>query len=514
MDNETCVDGAHSKGEHEIAVCPASVEPVKPLTFGGIIHVEFDPEAPVTPLGQFVFFSEFLHTGGLFDRWVRECPLEQTSPNAHAKRDILGTYLLSVLSGHTRYSHIGTLKADRVCPGVLKMNKAVSVDSARRAFVAADQQACGNWMSSHLHHSYGPLLYEDWVLDIDTRVKTLYGHQEGATVGYNPHKPGRPSHTYHTYFLSSLRLILDVDVQPGNQSASSYTMPGLWAFLDALDPTAWPSLIRGDCGFGNEKVMVGCEKRGAHYLFKLRLTRNVRKLIERMFVRKDWVEAGKGWEAVAARLQLSGWTRERQVVVLRRKVKDPVVVLKAQAQQELVFGDEVDGDVYEYAVLVTDLEYEPLTVAQLYRDRADSENVLDELVNQWGWCGFTTQDLARSGLMARIIALIYNWWSLYVRLAFPFIHKEAVTSRPLFLSAIARQTRSSNQTTLHITSTHSESSKIAQALTMIHKVLARVRATAEQFGQPQCWQLILSIIFAPMLGGRPLRSPFLQLDST
>jgi hypothetical protein len=28
-------------------------------------------------------------------------------------------------------------------------------------------------------------------------VKPLYGRQEGAVVGYNPHKPGRPSHTYH-----------------------------------------------------------------------------------------------------------------------------------------------------------------------------------------------------------------------------------------------------------------------------------------------------------------------------
>jgi hypothetical protein len=29
-------------------------------------------------------------------------------------------------------------------------------------------------------------------------VKTLYGEQEGAEIGYNPHKPGRPSHAYHT----------------------------------------------------------------------------------------------------------------------------------------------------------------------------------------------------------------------------------------------------------------------------------------------------------------------------
>ena len=44
-------------------------------------------------------------------------------------------------------------------------------------------------------------------------VKPLYGKQEGAVVGYNPHKPGRPSHTYHTYMIANLRLILEVEVQ-------------------------------------------------------------------------------------------------------------------------------------------------------------------------------------------------------------------------------------------------------------------------------------------------------------
>src|SRR5208282_4859179 len=55
-----------------------------------------------------------------------------------------------------------------------------------------------------------PLLAEPWILDIDTTVKPLYGHQEGAVVGYNPKKPGRPSHSYHTYSMAGARLVFDV----------------------------------------------------------------------------------------------------------------------------------------------------------------------------------------------------------------------------------------------------------------------------------------------------------------
>ncbi|MBI4190640.1 MAG: hypothetical protein HY525_08885 [Betaproteobacteria bacterium] len=57
---------------------------------------------------------------------------------------------------------------------------------------------------------------------------------------------------------------------------------------------------------------------------------------------------------------------------------------------------------YEYAVLVTNLDHELLTIAQLYRDRADCENSFDESKNQWGWGGYTTHDLHRCRLAAKI----------------------------------------------------------------------------------------------------------------
>ena len=43
-----------------------------------------------------------------------------------------------------------------------------------------------------------------WILDIDTTIKTLCGNRQGAGIGYNPHKPGRPSHVYHSYFVANL----------------------------------------------------------------------------------------------------------------------------------------------------------------------------------------------------------------------------------------------------------------------------------------------------------------------
>ena len=84
-----------------------------------------------------------------------------------------------------------------------------------------------SWLQGHLDYSVAPLLDEPWVLDVDTTIKPLYGEQEGAELGYNPHKPGRPSHCYHTYMLSNLRLVLSVDVQPGDQHNVKHATGGL-----------------------------------------------------------------------------------------------------------------------------------------------------------------------------------------------------------------------------------------------------------------------------------------------
>ena len=111
-------------------------------------------------------------------------------------------------------------------------------------------------------------------------------------------------------------------------------------------------------------------------------------------------------------MRLEGWSRQRQVVILRRRLKEGMAIAGRDGAGQLALGFVEIGpgaDAYEYGVLVTSLKEEVLTLAQLYRDRADSENPFDELKNQWGWAGFTTRDLARCRTMARFIALVYNW---------------------------------------------------------------------------------------------------------
>ena len=146
-------------------------------------------------------------------------------------------------------------------------------------------------------------------------------------------------------------------------------------------------------------------------------------------------------------------------------------------------------------------------MAQLYRDRADSENNFDELKNHWGWGGFTTQDIKRCRFMARMTALVYNWWSLFVRLANPEQHTEAITSRPLMLYAIGKQTRHAGQTRLTVSSSHAEAGKVEQCYRKMAAFFKELWTTAEQLTTPQRWCRILSLALVKYLRGRQLQPP-------
>ena len=150
-------------------------------------------------------------------------------------------------------------------------------------------------------------------------------------------------------------------------------------------------------------------------------------------------------------------------------------------------------------MLVTSLPDEVLSIAPMYRDRAEAENILDELENQWGWTGFTTHDWQRCQIVARIIGLIYNGWSLYTRLAIPNRHTEATTSRPLLLHGVARQTQHANQSTLTITSLHAHAAKVRRALEAVSQFLQRVRETAEPLPPANRWRAVLRFSFRDWL---------------
>lgn len=153
MSDEKALIEVHPEGELQTERMEPAESAISLDTFAGKIQFKWVPDAGVSSFGLMPFFIEFLKTSGLFENWVKDCPLQYTSPNAPRKRDVLGTILLSVLAGHWRYAHISALRGDGVNPGLLGMTKVVSEDSVRRALSAMKEEESSPWLKRQLQAS-------------------------------------------------------------------------------------------------------------------------------------------------------------------------------------------------------------------------------------------------------------------------------------------------------------------------------------------------------------------------
>jgi hypothetical protein len=90
-----------------------------------------------------------------------------------------------------------------------------------------------------------------------------------------------------------------------------------------------------------------------------------------------------------------------------------------------------------------------------------------------------THDIKLCRLTADAVALIYHWWSLFVRLANPNARLEAITSRPFLLSGVARKIEHAGQRHLKITPLHGNNSKARDMLTRVSALMHDWERTAE-----------------------------------
>ena len=86
--------------------------------------------------------------------------------------------------------------------------------------------------------------------------------------------------------------------------------------------------------------------------------------------------------------------------------------------------------------------------------------------------------------------MIYNWWTLFVRLAHPQARREAITSRPWLMSSVGRRTEHAGQTTITLTGLHAHFDKARAALMHVSFLLQGwLTRAAEQLSPTTVWNL-------------------------
>ena len=252
------------------------------------------------------------------------------------------------------------------------------------------------------------------VLEFDSTVETLYGRQEGARVGPNPHKPGRPS--YHP--LLARERITDLIVHHVLRPGDTGTATGITSFLhQTLDisqeaGTASEILARLDSGFETDEVLRILERRGVGYVVKMRATPDLAHGALEIAARtwKDVEIEGDGQvQATWLFWRRSCWKYPRRVVAVRKR------------ETESLQGHLFDEDGWSYSFYVTDRDWEPEDVARFYDKRADVERTICEAKNDL-WIdhvptasfGANAADLAIK-VLSRNILVLYRDRSLRLK---------------------------------------------------------------------------------------------------
>ena len=452
-------------------------------TAGGPVELKVTDDA-LTPYGGLVPWAAFARKCGIIEQLARTCPHQRRSPNAAKVYDVLQSFILTALVDGRRFSHVGRLREDPTICELFGMDKVVSDDTIRRFLGSLDEAAASAWVAQAAQPLWAALP-ERLILDWDSTVQTKYGHQQGAEVGYNPTKRGRKSFHPLLAVAAGTRLCPAYRFRSGNSvSASQWQEACMEAQQNLGERRVW--LNRGDIGFGQEKIMAwhenapGAEAR-PHYLFKLKVTTNLKRALAKIPAHHWQGEESLGlWQVAEAQVQLPSWSARRRIV-FARKLQGVV-----SAQEGGTFWKEHK---HEIAIYVTNLPVEQANAWQimaLYRERADAENVFDEIKNQWGFNGFCAQNQRVSALAAQLLLLAYNLWNLFLRLLEPKRHVEAAGGRRWFLLIAARLVRSGRSKGLQVCVQGAWWQQLKEGYERLGRWLA---LTAPQLAGPTSWEL-------------------------
>ncbi len=360
---------------------------------------------PVSGWGGLVSVVRFFERLGVRQVLAQALPDGRTSPNQIAVVDIVWALFVTVLSGGRRFAHVERVRSDAVVQAILGAHRLPSAMTLTRyfgGFVRAQVEqlveVLWGWMLARVAV---PALGA--VVDLDSTVFERYGDQEGSLKGHNPRKHGRPSHHPLLAFLAEAKLVLHAWLRSGNTGSAR----GVRAFLDEalarLPRGSRLYALRADSGFFEAAVLSDLEQRQLPYAIAVRLTAPLRRALVGA---KSWQEFAPGLEVSEVAYQTYGWPQPRRVVCVRERIAERP---QARGRQLL----EVPG--YTFHAVVTTLSLPAAEVWRFYNSRAESENRIKELKEDFGADGFCLQSFDGTEAVFRLICCLYNLMAEFKR---------------------------------------------------------------------------------------------------
>lgn len=345
-----------------------------------------------------------------FRSWVEQSvPFTETSPNARGVYGkVLGLFI-GVLSGGKRFSHWVTwgqgAEVLQEAFGVHWLPGAASVFT--RFFSRFDRQSSAEQWGERLREFAWQVVAWSGVsstdLNFDSTVQTRYGKQQGAKKGYNPRRPGRPSHHPLLAFLGAGYV-----VNLWNRSGDSHSANGIIGFFEQTFLQASRAIrirwVLCDSGFHQAEFIRHLEGKEVRYVIAARLSRYLQREILRL---RDWRRLDDGIEIAEFRYAYASGDdrKERRYIAVRQ---DSARRPTASGRQPFLFKEFEEHRDYRYGVWVTNEETAPAEeIWRAYRPRAKDENVIKTLKTDLGVDGYCLDDFWATEAVMGLIALVF-----------------------------------------------------------------------------------------------------------
>jgi hypothetical protein len=243
------------------------------------------------------------------------------------------------------------------------------------------------------------------LFDLDSTVLTVYGRQEQARIGYNPHKRGRPSYHPLVCFEGQTKDCWHGELRPGDAHTATGTVELLQACFTKIPETVRQIRVRADAGFYDHQVIEAIEARRGKFVIAARLTAPLKRQIPGL----SYTEVRRGLAVAERQYQPHRWPHPYRFVVVRKTLPEE------DSPQTTLFT----VGRYSYRAFVTNLRIGPLAVYRLYNDRAAVELIIKELKADYPLAKIPSGQFATNEAYFHLLLLAYNLVNWFKRLCLP-----------------------------------------------------------------------------------------------
>ncbi len=360
------------------------------------IRISFTDQR-LTAHGGMVIWSQHLQQRSVRQQLREVLPHAPKSPNSYDPTDVALGYLGGIVCGADKLSRVAWLQSDPALAEVLGIEAVASQSTLSRFFAVFEQSDCHRLNRLHRQAIHAlPSRAAGYTLDLDSwALLHEDGHQEGVRVGYT--RLGlKPCHRPLVAALAESKMMAGYWLRRGDSPCVNGAAEFLRQTVTNLPKHIRIGLVRGDSGFGDHSVVECVEQLGLKYVFVARLTQKVQNLCRH----ED--AAWQRTEVEGLEVQEVAWHQvgQRLIVVRQRIAQRP----EAGGKTLL----EVPG--YRFQALITNLpgSFSALAVWRLYNGRADLENRIKELGEQFGIKRLCVDSFWGTEALHHLAILAYN----------------------------------------------------------------------------------------------------------